>query len=531
MKRNIFMILFVVTAIIIMVRCSGPTADPYAAHLDSSAVVYGPYKVLKLPIAKGVAVTNPIQISMGPGELLYAANQSGEVYTLRDSDGDGLEDEAVLYCNVRDAGLKSPGGFTFRGDTVFIGTSQEIRAYVDLNKDGRADSSWTFFNDIPHSEHPYEWTSGMNFGSDGSLYCAITTDSWNVGASADPKGYRGAILRISPDGKTSARMATGIRSVYGMAFNPEGDLFFADNAGGGNPNEELNLMVPGKFYGHNPKKHAIGDTTLTGPAFLLKNEVAPSGIVFNASNNDFGGTAGDLFVAYYGPGERWKRGAVSHVRIIRKTDGSYSYEEFPVADIPKLSDLAFGKDGSLYVSHHGISDYWYNANPEKTGGFFKLIYDGSVKGKPAREAPSSGVDLAAGSVEAGRKLFGIRACAGCHAVDGTTELLGPNLKGIGAVMSREELLQDIQNPSARIKPSMGGVKVYTKDGKMHLGRVVTADEKEISLMLVGNTVVRIQKSDIAKTEDEQKSLMYEKLLNNMPKEELESLLDYIVSLR
>lgn len=105
-------------------------------------------------------------------------------------------------------------------------------------------------------------------------------------------------------------------------------------------------------------------------------------MVFNAAANDFGGTAGDLFIAYYGPGERWSRGAVGRVRITRPDDGNYRYEQFPVIDIPKLSDLAFGPDGSLYLAQHGKSDYWYNPTREKSGAFFKVVHDPSVKTWP-----------------------------------------------------------------------------------------------------------------------------------------------------
>jgi putative heme-binding domain-containing protein len=510
--------------------CKGVQPDKYANFIDTTALVYGPYKVVKLPISKGVRVLNPIQISSGPGGLIYAANQSGEVYTLKDSDGDGVEDEAALYCNVAEAGLKSPAGFAYKGDTVYIGTSQEIRVYLDRNKDGKADTSWTFFNDIPHSQHPYEWTSAMNFGSDGWLYFTLTTDSWNAGASPDPKGYRGALLRVAPDGKTAERMAIGLRSVYGTGFNAHGDLFFVDNEGGGNQKEELNLLVKGRFYGHNPKKFPDRDSA-TGPVHVLTTEAAPSGIEFNAVSNDFGGTGGDLFVAYYGLAERWKHGGVGVIHMERKADGGYGYEEFPLADIPKLSDLAFGRDGSLYVSHHGVSDYWYNPTEEKTGGFYKIVYDPSIKDQPMRKRERTDVNLSSGSIEKGRQLFAKQACSACHATDGKTELIGPSLNGIANTMSRDELLDDIMNPSKRIKASMVAMRVTKKNGQVLLGRVVNADGDHVSLMLIGNQVVQVPKSEIASAIEERKSLMYENLIKNLSKEEADHLLDYIVSLK
>jgi putative heme-binding domain-containing protein len=499
-------------------------------NVDTTISVYGPYKVLKLPITKGVKIANPIQLKLGPEGVLYAANQTGEVYSLRDTDHDGLEDMALLYCNVKDFGLRSPSGLTYHGDTIYVGTAQQIRAFVDTNSDGKADKSWVVFDKIPNSEHPYEWTTGLRFGPDGWLYFGLSTDSWNAAPSPDPSGYRGAILRITPDGKKVERVVTGIRSVYGMGFNPYGDLFFTDNEGGGNPTEELNRVVKNGFNGHNPTKYATESTSITGPVHTLETEVAPSSIEFNRIDNDFGGTAGNLFIAFYGPGERWNRGGVGRIQLQRSSDGNYAYKEFPVADIPKLSGLAFGKDGSLYVANHGKADYWYNAVYENQGNFYKLIYDPALTSAEVKTRKVPVRTFSKNSVEAGRQLFAERACLGCHSVDGTTELLGPNLKDVAKRLTREEILEEIVTPSERIKPSMMAVRVTKKDGTVLIGRVVNSDPNQISLMLVGNHVVKLARKEIAKTDNDPKSLMYEGLLNPLTATQREALLDYIVSL-
>lgn len=510
--------------------CSEKADKKEIQYVDSSVAVYGPYRVIRLPIKKGVKILNPIQLAQGPAGEIFAANQSGEVYRLIDSDGDEIEDEAVLFCNVSENGLRSPGGFTHRGDTIYIGTSQEIRIYLDKNKDGRADTSWTFFDDIPHSDHPYEWTCGMNIGPDGWLYFVLSTDSWNAGASPDPKGYRGAILKISPDGKQVERLATGLRSVYGMRFNQFGDLFFIDNEGGGNQKEELNQFVKNGFYGHNPDKYVGHDGTLN-PVHTFKVEVAPAAISFNNNDNDFGGTAGDLFVAFYGPGERWNRGGVGRVKMERQPDGSYKFEEHAVADVPKLSGLVFGKNGALYLAHHGVADYWYNSIRDTTGGFYKILYDESLKNTPVKKRSLNSTDLSAGSIESGKQLFAEQACSACHATEGSTELLGPNLNGVVSRLSRDEILEEIRLPSKIIKPSMGALRITKKDGKVLLGRAVNADESHISLMLVGNNVLKIPRNEIAKTEPDKKSLMFENLLHDLSQEQINSLLDYITSLK
>lgn len=520
----------VITGILLLTSCkneSAPQAVYLARYIDTTISVYGQYKPLKLPISKGVAISNPIQLSLGPNDVLFASNQTGEVYTLHDSDDDGLEDSTAIYCDIRDYGLRSPAGFTNRGDTVYIGAAQQIRAFLDANGDGKADESWVVFDQIPESGHPYEWTSGLTIGPDGWLYCALTTDSWNAAPSPDANGYRGSILRISTDGNNVERIATGIRSVYGISFNEQGDLFFTDNEGGGNPNEELNLLVRNAFYGHNPAKYP--HDSVMHPVYKLQTELAPSGIQFNSSENDYGGSAGDLFVAYYGPGERWNRGAIARIEIEADANGSYHYRELPVADLPKISDIAFGKDGSLYVAQHGKTDYWYNAVYKNQGAFYKLVFDPEFTAYSPRRKSAS-MELSSTSLETGKQLFAEAACLGCHQVDGENELLGPNLKDVGKQLSRAEILEEIMNPSERIKPSMMAQQITKKDGQVFLGRLVSSNENELSIMLVGNSIVKVAREDILETKNVKESLMYEGLLTGMDDNQVNALIDYIISL-
>jgi putative heme-binding domain-containing protein len=138
--------------------------------------------------------------------------------------------------------------------------------------------------------------------------------------------------------------------------------------------------------------------------------------------------------------------------------------------------------------------------------------------------------FAADAVEAGKQLFAELSCLGCHQVDGTTELLGPNLKDIGRHLSRAEILEEILEPSKRIKASMIGMEIEKTDGTKLLGRVISADSTGLKLMLVGNQVVHVARKDIWKQSEYPKSLMYERLVNGLAPEKVDQLLDYIMSL-
>ena len=194
-QRPVLHFALITISVILLVDCKNKN-DSLNIKAETKFAVYGSYTIYRLPIDKGVTILNPIFIKSGPGGRLYAGNQTGEIYSLFDSNGDGFEDEAQLYTNVADFGLKIPAGFAHKGDTVFIGTSQEIRAFIDKDGDFKADTSWTFFNKIPYSVHPYEYTSALSFDAAGWLYFALATDSWNDGPAPDPYKYRGSILKI-----------------------------------------------------------------------------------------------------------------------------------------------------------------------------------------------------------------------------------------------------------------------------------------------------------------------------------------------
>ena len=491
-------------------------------YQDTTIKVYEPYAVLKLPIQKGTVVWNPGVLEPGPGRRIFVANMTGEIYSLLDTDGDGIEDSAKEFCDIKKDGFRTPTGMVFKGWDLYVGLPQQVRVYRDLDRDFVADTSFVHFDQIPFSDHPYEYTSGLRFDAQGWLYISLTTDSWNAGASPDPNKYRGAILKISPDGKKVSTVGTGIRSVHGMAFNSDGQLFFADNQGGQNSVEELHLLREGHFYGHNTNKY--GDAKVTPPIAAFRSEVTPADMEFQSVNGqEF------LYASLYGPGEYWERGAVARLLITAENDSLKAREEL-LADLPKAAGLAFAENGDLYVSRMGQTDYWYFAKDSPDGAIYRLIEASWVKplDKPSEidVAPA----LKGSDIEKGRFLFASLGCASCHGIDGKTELLGPNLRNIGKVYDRDELLEEIIYPSKRMKPGTFPTRITTVTDEVFLGRVITQDEEAVHLMLIGNIIKKIPIEDIASSASVTESMMYEGLLHGLSDAEIDALLDYLVSL-
>jgi quinoprotein glucose dehydrogenase len=113
-----------------------------------------------------------------------------------------------------------------------------------------------------------------------------------------------------------------------------------------------------------------------------------------------------------------------------------------------------------------------------------------------REALTSG-----GNVQRGQRVFADNAAAGCprcHAVYGQGSDVGPDLSKIGATLTRDQLVEALLEPSARIAPGFGTVGVTLRNGQRIDGTLREETGAHL-VMLVGTPPVeqRIAKTDIA----------------------------------
>jgi len=501
-----------------------PSRDTIAKYTDSSIPVFGKYSMVKLPIKTGVKLWNPTAIVRDENDIMWAANYTGEIYSLHDTDGDGLEDHAELFCDVKNEKLRYPTCMAWKNGELYIGTTQEIRAYKDTNGDYKADSSRVFFKDFPWTLHYFDWTFALEFGPDDHAYVIFCTDYLNRKRAQDPNKYRGAIVRISPDGKKSEIFASGARFAYGMAFNQHGDLFFSDNKSGGNPTEEINFAEKGKFYGHDTKKFPNRETT--GPILKVKDGYGPGGLEFNDLSNDFGGTAGNLFLVCWGPDGKWNRGSLLRIELDKKSDGSYKAKQHLVAgEFAKIIDAKFSKQGDLYIVQFGREGRAHTPFKEPEGSVYRMIYT-PWKQAPLYKSVLKG-PLISGDIKTGEKVFNAR-CVLCHDSNSLAiDKLGPPLKGIGDMFSRSEILTAINETSKGIKTDYETHEIVKKDGTKLLGRVTSVDEEGVNLMLPGNTVVLVKNDDIKSQKMLDSSLMPKGLLGGLSDSELDALLAYM----
>ncbi len=154
------------------------------------------------------------------------------VKILHDTDGDGKADKATLFVKASKSGAH---GMYFDGPDLMLNGDGGIRRWRDTDGDGVADGEPEFWlrteRDGDHS------ANGIVKGPDGWFYlicgndAGISSEHAQLPGSPIKQVNAGALVRISPDGKTSEVLAHGFRNPYDLDFHPLGRVFTYDADG------------------------------------------------------------------------------------------------------------------------------------------------------------------------------------------------------------------------------------------------------------------------------------------------------------
>lgn len=149
----------------------------------------------------------------------------GYVKTLHDDDKDGRADRATLFSSVPKSGAH---GMCFDGDDLVCTGDNRVMRLCDANADGKADGEPQEFTRLRHPEHG---ANGIIRGPDGWFYLICGNDAGvskqhaMTASSPVANPQSGAVVRFTPDGKTSEVFAHGFRNPYDIAFDANGHLF------------------------------------------------------------------------------------------------------------------------------------------------------------------------------------------------------------------------------------------------------------------------------------------------------------------
>ncbi len=248
------------------------------------------------------------------GTLFVGTRQKGDVYAVRDTDGDMKADRKWVLAT----GLNSPNGVAFRDGDLYVAEISRILKFPDIeSKLESPGKPVVIYDGYPTKTH-HGWKY-IAFGPDGMLYVPVGAPC-NICESEDE--IFGTITRIDVSDPKPEIIANGVRNTVGFNWHPEtGELWFTDNGGDwlgdDMPACELNYArEPGLHYGY-PYCHQgdfpdpkLGDgydcADFEPPYRKLGPHVAPLGMefyqgsMFPASYQNF------IFIAEHGSWNRTK---------------------------------------------------------------------------------------------------------------------------------------------------------------------------------------------------------------------------------
>lgn len=137
--------------------------------------------------------------------------------------------------------------------------------------------------------------------------------------------------------------------------------------------------------------------------------------------------------------------------------------------------------------------------------------------------------LAMANVVKGREVFQ-RTCVACHMLHGEGGKIGPDLTGSNRT-NITYLLSNILNPSGDVQEDYKLVVITTQDGRTYSGNVIAENDRNLTLRVVGQDPIAINKSQIRTRDVSEKSMMPEGLLNNLTNAEVLDLIAYLRKLK
>jgi quinoprotein glucose dehydrogenase len=140
--------------------------------------------------------------------------------------------------------------------------------------------------------------------------------------------------------------------------------------------------------------------------------------------------------------------------------------------------------------------------------------------------------LVGGNAVLGRRYFMTNSaaeCVRCHSVGGQGGEVGPNLSNIGNTLSREQILQALVEPSARIAPGFGMVILTLKDGTSAAGILTSENEHELILKTSEAEPLKIAVARIAKRDNVPSSMP--PMGSIMTKREIRDVVEFLSGLK
>ena len=352
------------------------------------------FTVRELPLA----LRNLNNLVYAPDGRLFALGYDGNVYQLKDTDGDGLEDASTLFFDNTRAVIPPSIGMAWGPGGLYLASRGRVIHLRDKG-DGTAEMQTVTGGWLPPTAAAGSNLDAIGLAVDraGNIYFGIGVDAWNgayrLNKQTGRSDYnqfseRGTIIKLSPDWKRRDIISTGLRFPVSLAFNAAGDLFCSDQEGAtwlpnGNPFDELLHIEKGRHYGFPPRHPVHLPGVIDEPSVFDYGPQHQStcGVHFNepvgGGEKIFGPEwwRGDVLVAGESRGKIWRTKLV-------KTAAGYVAKNELIACLTTLTiDAVPTPQGDLLVACHTGAPDW-GTGPQGTGKLFKLAYTDKTAPQP-----------------------------------------------------------------------------------------------------------------------------------------------------
>ena len=210
---------------------------------------------------------------------------------------------------------------------------------------------------------------------------------------------------------------------------------------------------------------------------------------------------------------------------------------------PRLHDLVdlLGDEQVAATAARGLTQS--NTDPKVVASMEKILGDKRASDDLADQArfalqreanrpKSAGEWLVAtegGDPDAGRLVFydSRFGCAKCHRYEGRGGIIGPDLTGVSAAKTREQILNSILDPSLERSPDYQGYVVLMQNGQIHQGTQFHFRGESADLLLISGQWIRFKLDETEEYRALDVSLMPDNLVDAMSVPQLRDLVAFL----
>lgn len=305
---------------------------------------WGTPPLVNHPTAVAAAPDGTVYVAVDGSGSLGANGHLGRIVRVRDTNHDGVVDEAKPFV----ADLDSPRGLIWDHDHLIVMAPPNVLVFYDRDGDGIAEEKKVLISGMGWpltmalADHSIQ---NIEIGIDGWVYLAVGDIGIFKATGSDGRTLQmrsGGIVRFHSDGSGMEIFAAATRNNYGVAISPLLDVFSRDNTNDGG--------------GWNVRLHHFTGMTDSGYPSLWQN--FPEEVL--APLADFGGGSGVGAMWLDEPGipEKWKglttadygQRALFHHALVPKgatfSLPGFSVPDGGVASAAKPPLLTPGQEGS-----------------------------------------------------------------------------------------------------------------------------------------------------------------------------------------